>query len=914
MRRISLLLAVVFLAVFSHESVQSFDLPSETSGQLEVFTKKGDALGLSPLRHTDVRADISGFLARVTVRQEFENNFAQPIEAVYTFPLSENSAVDDMLMKIGERTIRGRIKKREEAREIYEQAKTEGKTAALLDQERPNVFTQSVANILPGEKIVIEISYVETLKYEDGAYEFVFPMTVGPRYTPASTEAEDAAKVNPPVAPKMRAGHDIAVEVNLNAGVPVENISSTLHEINTQNLSPNSAQIGLKNEREIPNKDFILKYDVTGKRIADAVLTHRDVRGGFFTMMLAPPEDFRVADVAPKEIVFVLDTSGSMGGFPIEKAKEAMKLSLEGLYPDDTFNLITFAGDTHILFDAPVPATQANLETALEFLETRRGGGGTEMMKAIEAALKPSAANEHLRIVNFMTDGYVSNEAEIIGAIRKHKNARVFSFGIGDSVNRFLLSKMAEEGRGEATFVTLEDDGSKAARKFHERIRNPLLTDIELEWNGLPVADVYPKRNPDLFDAEPVVINGRYTKAASGSVKLKGKIGGQVYEREIKVEFPATEPRHNVLATLWARKRIDDLMSRNFDYEMEETRLSSKETQLITNLGLEFRLLTEFTSFVAVEEVVRTQRGKPVTVEVPVELANGTFGEDSLLGMSDSGGGGGGGGISNGSGSGKGTGVGSGFGNGIALPAAPPPPAPAPPAPQLPPVSNTSGAVPKRISAGVVNGKSVNLPAPAYPAAASAANIKGSVAIQVTIDESGNVISATPVSGHPLLRASAVTAARSSQFAPTLLSGQPVQVSGVIVYNFDNGSATPAVPQNLPPNPLATVTATEATPEPEEKSDLKRKLHFWLYDLVERLQKGGAQAGPFEAMYVKNERAQVRIYLTPNAAGVSERLKDLGFEAAGESGKDFVSGEIAVEKLAELVEIDGIEYILPKIR
>ncbi|MDQ3634274.1 MAG: VWA domain-containing protein, partial [Acidobacteriota bacterium] len=631
-----------------------------------------------------VKTDISGFLARVTVEQEFENNFNQPIEAVYTFPLSQNSAVDDMTMKIGSRTIRGTIKKREDARKIYEEAKTQGKTASLLDQERPNVFTQSVANILPNEKIIIEISYVETLKYEDGSYEFVFPMVVGPRYSPASIKAEDAAKVTPPVALETRAGHDISIEVNLDAGVPIENIFSTLHEINTQNLSSNSAKVELQDKNTIPNKDFILKYDVTGKRIEDAILTHRDKNGGFFTMMLSPPENFSVEDVSPKEIVFVLDTSGSMGGFPIEKAKEAMKLSLKGLYPNDTFNLITFAGDTHVLFDEPVPATQANLARAKAFLESRSGGGGTEMMKAIKAALKPSGSNEHLRIVNFMTDGYVSNESEIIAEIQKNPNARVFSFGIGNGVNRFLLDKMSAEGRGEVQYVTLEDDGSKAAKQFYERIRNPLLTDISIDWNGLPVADIYPKRNSDLFDAKPVVINGRYTKAASGTIKLKGKVGGQDYEREIKVNFPESETKHDVLATLWARMRIDDLMSQNYDFDSEEVKLNSEATKLITQMGLEFRLLTEFTSFVAVEEVIRTQGGKPVKIEVPVELADGTFGdEDEKYDSFSSGGGGGGGGQAmmlntpatvnsvsvttsdgKGSGSGIGTGEGSGIGSG----------------------------------------------------------------------------------------------------------------------------------------------------------------------------------------------------------------------------------------------------------
>src|SRR3954468_5730619 len=331
--------------------------PEITQGSLFAYDKAHKELGDCPLKNTSVKTDISGFLARVRVTQEFENSFPFPIEAVYTFPLSQNGAVDDMTMTVGSRAIRAKIMKRDEARQAYEQAKTDGKTASLLDQERPNIFTQSVANIMPGDKLTIEISYVETLKYEDGAYEFVFPMTVGPRYIPASG-VPDAAKIKPTYA-ETRNGSDISVEVNLNAGVPVEEIRSTSHDISQVNFSPNTAKITLRHEKTIPNKDFILRYDVTGGKIQDALLTHRDERGGFFTLILQPPDKIASEDRTPKEIVFVLDTSGSMSGFPIEKAKEAMKMSIDGLYPNDTFNLITFAGDTSILFDGPVPATQA---------------------------------------------------------------------------------------------------------------------------------------------------------------------------------------------------------------------------------------------------------------------------------------------------------------------------------------------------------------------------------------------------------------------------------------------------------------------------------------------------------------------------------------------------------------------------
>jgi Ca-activated chloride channel family protein len=574
-----------------------------------------------------VKADITGFLARVTVTQEFENPFSEKIEAVYTFPLPHDAAVDDMTMLVGGRVVRGKIKRREEAQKIYDAARAAGKVAALLDQERPNIFTQMVANIMPGESVKVEISYVETLHYEEGFYEFVFPMVVGPRYIPGApigrqgggwsldtNRVPDASRITPPVVkPGTRAGHDISVTVALDAGVPVGELVSSTHEVEVSRPSASKVMVRLKDRAVIPNKDFILRYEVAGNKIQDAFLAHRAASGGFFTLIVQPPERITAADVTPKELVFVLDTSGSMTGRPIEKAKQAMKLALEGLYAQDTFNLITFSGETSILFPGPVRATRENLAMAQAFLASRRGTGGTEMMKAIRAALEPSDSQSHVRIVCFMTDGYVGNDLEIIAEIQKHPNARIFSFGIGNSVNRLLLDKMARYGRGEVDYVGLNDDGEAAARRFHERVRNPLLTDIAVDWGGLAVTDVYPNRIPDLFGAKPIVLTGRYQRPGRGIVRLRAKMSGRPVTREIAVDLPATEPDHDVLATLWARARVDDLSGT----PGEDVR------EAITQLGLDYRLMTQFTSFVAVEEMMVTTDGQPRRVEVPVEMPDG---------------------------------------------------------------------------------------------------------------------------------------------------------------------------------------------------------------------------------------------------------------------------------------------------
>jgi Ca-activated chloride channel homolog len=640
-----------------------------TEGSLQILGKNGKVSGACPLKHTDVNAEISGHLARVTLSQEFHNPLPEKIEAVYVFPLSQNSAVDDMTMTVGDRTVKGKIKRREEARVIYEAAREAGHVASLLDQERPNIFTQSVANITPGATVKITISYVENLVYEDGSYQFVFPMVVGPRYIPGTpagnsnalgapiapgapgapsvpgegwapdtSQVPDASRITPRVAlPGTRAGHDISLAVTLDAGVPIDSLKSASHEAEIERPDGPRALIRLKDLATIPNKDFILKFDVAGKKVEDAILAHRGQQGGFFSMILQPPERVTAADVAPKELVFVLDTSGSMMGVPIEKAKETMKLALDGLYPGDTFNLITFSGDTHILFPEPVPATQENLQKAQAFLASRQGSGGTEMMKAIRAALAPSDQQDHMRIVCFMTDGYVGNDFEIISEIQKYSNARVFSFGIGQSVNRFLLDNMAKEGRGEVEYVTLEDDGFAAAKRFHERVRNPLLTDISIDWGGLPVTDVYPQRIPDLFGAKPVVLSGRYTAGARGSIRLRGKMAGREFVREIPVDLPEAQLQHDVLATLWARARIGDLMSKDYLGQQRGNIQNEELRETITQLGLEYRLLTQFTSFVAVEEMVVTEGGQPRRIDVPVEMTEGVSYEGVFGGATQSG-------------------------------------------------------------------------------------------------------------------------------------------------------------------------------------------------------------------------------------------------------------------------------------
>jgi Ca-activated chloride channel family protein len=604
---------------------------------MHILDQQGQPRGACPLKHTEVEANIQGFFSRVHVRQVFHNPLATKIEAVYVFPLPQHAAVDTMLMTVGERRIVGHIKPRDEARQLYEAARTAGHVASLLDQERPNIFTQSVANVEPGAEVVIELSYVDTLQYEEGRFEFVFPMVVGPRYMPGSptgkqgtgwardtTSVPDASRLSPPVAPPgTRAGHDIRLTVHLDAGSEIFDLDSTLHEIRSVNTGKGQATVTLANKAEIPNKDFILRYRTATDTIGDTVLLHTDTRGTFFTLIVQPPRRLRPEHAVPKEMLFVIDRSGSMSGFPIDTAKETMRRAIEQMNPHDTFNLLSFSGGTGRCFPAPVPNTPEHRAMALRYLADLYGSGGTEMMPAILEALGGLHDPQRLRVVAFMTDGYIGNDYAIIDAVRQHAGtSRVFAFGIGNAVNRFLLDGMAHAGRGAVEYVTLQSQAEAAAQRFHQRIQAPVLTDIHLDWGTLPVRDVYPTAFPDLFSSQPLVIHGRLAQPVEGTMTLRGQTSTGHFSRQIRIPSAPSPATHDTLATLWARAAVADLLLQDYA-AMQHGNISVARREQITALGVEFHLMTPFTSFVAVEELRVTVAGSPVTIAVPVELPDG---------------------------------------------------------------------------------------------------------------------------------------------------------------------------------------------------------------------------------------------------------------------------------------------------
>lgn len=576
------------------------------------------------LEHTDVVAEVTGFVSAVTVTQRFKNPFAKPVEAVYVFPLPENAAVDEMTLTAGTRVIRATIQKREEARRQYEQAKSQGRRAALLDQERPNIFTQSVANLLPGESVQVSLRYVAPLRFDDGAYTFNFPMVVGPRYMPGAPLAgdsqgtgtmpdtdrvDDASRISPPLE---RTGRDLSVEVRLETGAVIEELWSVSHQLQSERTSSSRAVITLDAADRVPNKDFILRWKVSGPETRAAVVSTGGPEGTF-ALMLNPEAQPSNEEVLPKEMVFVIDTSCSMNGQPLEAAKQAMALAMKQMNPRDSFMLIDFADRASSFHDSPLPNTPENVTKALGYLNALPSGGGTNQLDGIRRALDRPADGDRLRVVLLMTDGFIGNEQEIFQETQRLLgNGRVFGFGIGASVNHFLLARLSEEGRGFYQYVRTDEDPTEAVSRFVRRIAKPLMTDVTIDWGGLQVVDVLPRKVPDLFDAQPVVLLGRYRNGGPATLTLRGRVGAKNVELATRVNLGVASAASSGLTSMWARARIEEVD------RLQKFGQFPEAVKEITTLGLEHHLVTAHTSFVAVDSMPVTD-GESTQVVVPTE-------------------------------------------------------------------------------------------------------------------------------------------------------------------------------------------------------------------------------------------------------------------------------------------------------
>ncbi len=590
----------------------------------------------APLKHTEVSASMSGYISAVNVQQQYENPFDVKIEAVYVFPLPQNAAVSEFVMTVGDRKIRGVVRERKEAERIYEAAKSQGHHASLLTQERANIFTQKVANIEPKKSIDIDITYFNTLAYARGGYEFVFPMVVGPRFNPAGSADPVIASPrggHPAPAgstqvqylrPAERTGHDIGLTLNIDAGVEIEHIHSPSHAIETETIDSTRAVVKLSRLDSIPNKDFVLRYRVAGERVKTALMTHRDERGGFFTLLAYPPAELESLERAPMEMIFVLDCSGSMNGAPIKKAKTAISRAMKKLRPDDTFQIIRFSNNASQLGPSPVLATAQNVERGLSYLDGLSGSGGTMMIEGIRAALDFPHDERRLRFVCFMTDGYIGNEAQILGAVHeKLGESRIFSFGVGSSPNRFLMNRMAKLGMGAVAYVGLNDNAGEVMDLFFDRISHPALSNLYVDWGSMEVTDVYPRRTPDLFVDRPIMLTGRFNGNEPTTIRLRGRAGGEFRDVLIEVDPRECEGRHKGIPNVWARTKIADLADEATYAMSVDPAEAARIPMAIEQTALQFGLVSAYTAFVAVDSLSQTEGAYGVSVQQPVHVPEG---------------------------------------------------------------------------------------------------------------------------------------------------------------------------------------------------------------------------------------------------------------------------------------------------
>jgi Ca-activated chloride channel homolog len=584
-----------------------------------------------PLKDTRVEIEVSGVIADVKVLQTYRNEGSRPINASYVFPASTRAAVYAMRMRIGDKVIVAKIKEREKAKQDFEKAKQEGKSASLLEQNRPNVFSMSLANVMPGDQIDIELHYTELLIPTEGIYEVVFPAVVGPRYCsqPESAAPQEDRWIKSPYQHQGdKPTSALHISARVSAGVPIRDFSCPSHSILPQWQGPSIAHVNPDNTVPLQgNRDFILRYRLAGDQIESGLILYQGEDENFFLYMAQPPQRVTDSDIPAREYIFVVDVSGSMDGFPLNISKRLLRDLIGQLRPSDLFNVVLFAGDSAVLSEKSLPADEQNISRAIRLIEQQRGGGGTELLAAIKQAMSvPSEANISRSIV-LVTDGYVSGEKGVFDYIGEHLGeSNVFSFGIGTSVNRYLIEGVAKAGMGEPFVVTGEADAPEIAAKFREYIQTPLMTDIRVRSIGFNIYDVHPAYLPDLFAQRPVILFGKWRGPVSGSFELQGKTGQGDYLTRLDVAGVKPDEGHRALRYLWARSRIAELS----DYGSGA--VDADRINEITSLGLKYGLLTRYTSFIAVLEEVRNRLVPAEDVKQPLPLPLGV--SDLAVGVS----------------------------------------------------------------------------------------------------------------------------------------------------------------------------------------------------------------------------------------------------------------------------------------
>ncbi len=663
MHCIRLLLALLTItAVFSAEGfvVVNKDLFTDvTRGALRVVKPNGEVVEC-PLTHSAYAVDIAGPVAQVTLVQTFTNPFPEPIEAVYVFPLSHESGVNSLEMEVGDRRIVGALLRRDDAQAVYQQAKATGRTASLLNQERPNIFTQSISNLPPGGEVRIRIGYVERLTYDRGAYEFHLPLVVGPRFIPGSptsgvaaldsavakvavpldvrigdgapkgtgrqpdtNQVSDASRITPPVLqPGTKPPFDVSISVRIAAGMAIRDVRSIHHRVHLARPDAASAALTLDPSDAIPNKDFVVRYAVDGERPAVGVVTHRAADGGYLLLTLQPGQlDQQLEQRVPRDLCFLVDVSGSMRGKPMVKVKEAMQKFLALAGPQDRLQLVTFAGAAHTCFPTYMNATPENIRAAMVEVDRMNGGGGTHMMAGIKAVLDEPLDPARQRVVVMLTDGYIGNEQAIIVEVKSRLSDRLrfWCLGVGSSVNRFLIDGVAEVGGGMGKVLGLDEDALPVVSDMMSRIQRSQLDEVTIDWGGLPVTEVVPEKLTSLWSGQPVQISARCAVDQPGpvTVTIRGRSEGAAVTIPVTVSLAQAPVGTAAVRTIWARQRSAGLQRQLISDQ------DDKLVEKITAHCLQYSLMSPYTSFVAVDERIINPGGTGRRIDVAVPLPDG---------------------------------------------------------------------------------------------------------------------------------------------------------------------------------------------------------------------------------------------------------------------------------------------------
>lgn len=555
-----------------------------------------------PLKGTEVNVRVSGVIADVTVTQTYRNEGQRAIEAKYVFPGSTKAAVSGLNVRLGDRLITAQIREKQQALIEYDTAKKEGKTAALLEQHLPNVFQMNVANILPNDEVKVELRYTELLVPNAGNYQFVFPTVVGPRYnSPASENANAKWVAQPVLRAAVAPNTSFKLKVAIDTPLGIKEVRSATHAIDVKkDGNDQHADIALAAAAEpADNRDFVLDYRLAGDRIESGLMLYKGQDENFFLAMIEPPKSVAATAISPRDYIFVVDISGSMHGFPLDTAKVMLERLIGGLRPSDTFNVLLFSGSSKMLSPQSVPATRANIEQALATIGKYEGGGSTELIPALKRVYAEPKPEGVSRSVVVVTDGYVTVEREAFELVRRNlSKANLFAFGIGSSVNRHLMEGLARAGMGEPFIITDPIQAPEQAARFRRMVESPVLTNVRATFGGLDVYDVEPTALPDVLGERPVIVFGKWRGEPRGRVIIEGQSANGPYRQELQIDATVRQDTAS-LRTLWARHRIGALT------DQESLEGGDAFKQRITELGLKYSLLTQYTSFIAVDKVVR---------------------------------------------------------------------------------------------------------------------------------------------------------------------------------------------------------------------------------------------------------------------------------------------------------------------